>query len=71
MFNEIPLVFHNVSNYDYQITTIELANQFEGQFKCLAENTEKYKSVSVPMEKEVSKIENDRNKRVITKFYKI
>ena len=71
MPNNFPVVFHNVSNYDYQITIIELANQFEGQFKCLAENTEKYKSVSVPMEKEVSKIENDRNKRVVTKFYKI
>ena len=28
--NEIPVIFHNGSNYDYQ-----------GQFECLRENTEK------------------------------
>ena len=35
--NEIPVVFHNGSNYDYHFITKELANEFEGQFKCLGE----------------------------------
>ena len=39
--NEIPAVFHNESNYVYHFMITELANEFEGQFECLRENTEK------------------------------
>ena len=39
---EIPLVFHNGSTYDYYFIIKQLAKEFEGQFKCLGENTEKY-----------------------------
>ena len=28
--NEIPVVFHNGSNYDYHFISKELANEFEG-----------------------------------------
>ena len=49
--NEIPIVFHNGSNYDYHFMIKELANEFEGQFECLGENTEKYKIFCVPIEK--------------------
>ena len=34
MPNEIPVVFHNGSNYDYHFIIKELANEFEGQFEC-------------------------------------
>ena len=40
MPNEIPAVFHNESNYVYHFMITELANEFEGQFECLRENTE-------------------------------
>ena len=36
--NEIPVVFHNGSNYDYRFTIKELANEFEEQFECVGEN---------------------------------
>ena len=49
--NEIPVVFHNASNYDYHFIIKELANEFEGQFECLGENIEKYKTFSIPIEK--------------------
>ena len=39
---EIPIIFHNGSNYDYHCIIKELAEDFEGQFICLGENTEKY-----------------------------
>ena len=39
---EIPIVFHNGSNYDYHFTIKELAKEFEKQSACLGENTEKY-----------------------------
>ena len=37
---EIPIVFHNGSNYDYHFIVKELAEKFEGKFNCLAENIE-------------------------------
>ena len=52
---EIPLVFHNGSRYDYHFIIKELAEEFEGEFECLGENTEKYINFSVPIIKEVTK----------------
>ena len=66
MPNDIPVVFHKGSNYDYHFIIKELANKFEGQFECLGENTEKYKSFSIPIEKEVTKIDKDGNESVVT-----
>ena len=51
--NEIPAVFDNGSNYDYLFIIKELAKEFEGQFECNGENSEKYKTFSVPIEKEI------------------
>ena len=52
---EIPVVFHNDSTYNYHFITKELVKEFEGNFDCLGENTEKYITSSVPLKK---KIEN-------------
>ena len=52
---EIPIVFHNGSIYDYHFIIKELVKEFEGNFECLGENTEKYITFSVPKKK---KIEN-------------
>ena len=50
---EIPVVFHNGSTYDYHFIIKELADEFEGQFECLGENTDKYITFSVPIKKEL------------------
>ena len=39
---EIPIVFHNGSTYDYHFIINELVKEFDGNFECLGENTEKY-----------------------------
>ena len=52
---EIPVVFHSGSTYDYHFITKELVKEFNGNFDCLGENTEKYITFSVPIKK---KIEN-------------
>ena len=52
---EIPVVFHNGSTYDYHFIIKKLVKEFKGNFECLGENTEKYITFSVPIEK---KIEN-------------
>ena len=64
-------MFHNGSTYDYHFIIKELAEEFEGEFECLGENTEKYITFSVPIKKETTKKDkNDKDK--ITKIsYKI
>ena len=49
---EISLVFHNGSTYDYHFIIKQLAEEFEGEFECLGENTEKYITFLVQLEKE-------------------
>ena len=56
---EIPAVFHNKSNYDYHFTIKKLEKEFEGEFNCLGANTEKYKSFSLPVTKEVKRTDKD------------
>ena len=50
---EIPVVFHNGSTYDYHFIIKELVKEFEGNFECLGENTEKYITFSVPINKKI------------------
>ena len=50
---EIPVVFQNGSTYDYHFIIKELAKEFEGNFECLGENTEKYITFSVPIKKKI------------------
>ena len=52
---EIPIVFHNGSTYDYHFIIKELVKEFDGNFECLGENTEKYITFSAPIKE---KIEN-------------
>ena len=52
---EIPLVFHNGSTYDYHFIIKERAEEFEGEFECLGEDTEKYITFSVSIKKETTK----------------
>ena len=49
----IPVIFHNGSTYDYHFIIGELVKEFEGNFECLGENTEKYITFSVPIKKRI------------------
>ena len=51
---EILVVFHNGSTFDYHFIIKELAEEFEGEFECLGENTKKYITFSVPIKKEIT-----------------
>ena len=50
---KIPVVFHNVSTFDYHFIIKQLAKEFKGQFECLGENSEKYITFSVPIKKKL------------------
>ena len=58
-------MFHNGSIYDYHFIIKELVKEFEGNFDCLGENTEKYITFSVPIKKKIE------NKASIEINYKI
>ena len=59
--------FHNFSNYDYHFIIKELAEEFKKQFTCLGKNTEKYIAFTVPIEKEVTRI--DKMEKTLQKRY--
>ena len=56
---KIPIVFHNGLNYDYDFIIKHLAEEFKKQFTCLEENTEKFITFTVPIEKEVTRIDEN------------
>ena len=56
---EIPVVFHNGSTYDYYFIIKQLAEEFKVQFNCLGENAENSITFSVPIYKE-----NDDSKTI-------
>ena len=66
ILNEILVVFHKDSNYDYHLIIKQLANESEGQFECLGENKKMQKAFSVPIKKESTKIDKDGNKSIKT-----
>ena len=68
---EIPVVFFNGSTYDYHLTIKELTKKFEGEIKCLGENTEKYITFSVPITTEITKTDMDGNDKITKISYKI
>ena len=68
---EISVVFRNGSTYDYHFIIKELAEEFEGEFECLGENTEKCITFSVPIKKEIRKRDKDGNDKIIKISYKI
>ena len=53
ILKEVPVVFHNGSTYDDHFIVKELVKEFEGNFECLGENTEKYITFSVPLKKKI------------------
>ena len=56
MPSKIPVVFHNGASYNYHFIIKEPAEESEGEVACHGQNTEKYKTFSVPIKKEVIEI---------------
>ena len=56
----IPVTFHNGSTYDYHFIIKELTCEFDGNFECLGENTEKYITFSVPVKKRIDNKNMDK-----------
>ena len=48
---DIPVIFHNGSNYDFNLIITELAKEFRSEMRCIPLNTNKYMSFSIPLKK--------------------
>ena len=59
----IPVFFHNGTNYDFNIIITELAKEFRSEMRCIPLNTNKYMSFSIPIEKEVKIVQNEQNEQ--------
>ena len=64
-------MFHNGSTYGYKFIIKELAEEFEGEFDCLGENTEKLITFSVLIKKETTKKDKNGNYKITKIPYKI
>ena len=55
MQEDIPVVIHNGSNYDFQLIITELAKEFRSEIHCIPEDKGKCKTFSIPiMHREVN-----------------
>ena len=66
----IPVVFHNGSTYDSHFIIKELAEEFEGEFEYLGENTEKYITFLVSIKKKITKTDTNGNDKITKILYK-
>ena len=46
---DIPIIFHNGRNYDFNLVITELAKEFRSDMRCIPLNTNKYMSFSIPL----------------------
>ena len=66
VLKEIPIVFHNGSTYDYHFITKESVKEFDGNFDCLGENTEKYITFLVPLKIKILKLIIKKNLLIVS-----
>ena len=63
---DIPVFFHNVTDYDFKLIINELAKEFRSEMRCIPLNTNKYISFSIPIRKEIKEEQKEQKKKVIT-----
>ena len=65
---EILVVFHNGSNFDYNVITKELGKEFEEDIHGLRENNKNHKDFSYPITRELVKMDRKLQKTYLTNY---
>ena len=65
---EILVVFHNGSNFDYNVITKELGKEFEEDIHGLRENNKNHKDFSYPIPRELVKMDRKLQKTYLTNY---
>ena len=60
------MLFHNGSNYDFNLMITELAKEFRSKLQCIPVNTNKYMSFSIPIKKRVYANNKNTKKKLVT-----
>ena len=68
---DIPVIFHSSSTYAYHLMIKELVKEFEGEFECLGENTEKYIIFFISINKNITKKDKDGNDKIVNIPYRL
>ena len=63
---DIRVLFHNGSNYDFNLIITELAKEFSSELQCIPVNTNKYMSFSIPIRKKVYANTKNTNKKYLS-----
>ena len=50
---DIPVLFYNGTNYDYNLIINKLTKEFRSEIRCIPLKTNKYMSFSIPIKKEI------------------
>ena len=50
---DIPVFFHNGTNYDFDLIINKLAKEFRSEMRCILLNTTNYMSFSISIKKEI------------------
>ena len=67
----VPIVSHNLFSNDWHLIIKELAAEFDGELECLGENTKKYISFSVKINKSITKKDEGGNEKIVNILYKL
>ena len=67
----IPIISHNLSSNDSHLIIKELAKESDGELECLGENTVKYISFSVKINKKITKSDEDGNGKIVNIPYRL
>ena len=63
---DIPVFFHNGTNYDFNLIISELAKEFRSELHCILLNGEKFMSFSIPIRKKVYANSKNNKKKLLT-----
>ena len=63
---DIPVFFHNGTNYDFNLTIPELAKEFRSELQCIPLNGEKFMSFSIPIKKKTYANSRNTKKKLLT-----
>ena len=68
---DIPDILHNDSTYDYHLIIKEFVREYEGEFECLGENSEKCITFSILINKIITKKDKDGNDNIMNIPYRL
>ena len=65
---DVPVFFHNGTNYDFNLIIPELVKEFRSELRCIPLNGEKFMSFSIPIKKKTYANSRSTKKKTLTYY---